>query len=287
MPCKLVKPNFIVIGAARSGTTSLFQYLERHPDIFMSEVKELNFFSNDKYWNLGLDWYYRHFDDAKEKCVGEASTSYTSHPYSQHAPKRIFSNLPDVKLIYVVRDPIDRFVSHYLHRVTRGVESRELTDIVESHPDDFLLLQGKYDLQISRYLEHFPADRIHCLTIDSLQRDPVGTVGRIYDYLNVPRETAGNQDFRPRNVNKRITRKSAFGRSVLRFYHENIEQRSVYYAVKRLFLQLGEIGAGVVDKPQLDEDTLSALIEYYRVDVQNFSRRVGIDTSTWRDYSTG
>ncbi|MEA3469299.1 MAG: sulfotransferase, partial [Thermodesulfobacteriota bacterium] len=118
-----MKPNFFLIGAARSGTTSLHKYLEAHPEIFMSEVKEINYFSNNRYWEKGINWYESHFKTATEKIRGEASTSYTNYPLIKDVPKRLFHYLPDAKFIYILRDPIDRFLSHYLHRIRRGVES--------------------------------------------------------------------------------------------------------------------------------------------------------------------
>lgn len=286
MATRIVKPNFLIIGAARSGTTSLFQYLESHPDIFMSAVKEINFFSNEKYWALGPDWYFRHFSGATHKCIGEASTSYTSYPHSSYAPERIREYLPDARLIYVVRDPIERFISHYLHRVARGVETRDVRDIVENHPDDFLLQQGKYAYQLSRYTPLFPRERLHCLTIDSLRDDPTAAVTDIYRFLDVSTSLAQDLDYTPKNVNKRITRKSRFGRAVLQFYHRNIEQRQLPYAIKRSFSQLAEIGAKTIDKPELDDDLLATLVDYYRDDLQSFSRSFDVDTSAWKHFAS-
>ena len=82
-----MRPNFILIGAARSGTTSLHKYLESHPEIFMSEIKEINFFSNERYWKKGINWYEAHFNKAKGKAIGEASTSYTNYPLIKDVPK--------------------------------------------------------------------------------------------------------------------------------------------------------------------------------------------------------
>lgn len=280
-----IKPNFIIIGAARSGTTSLFKYLESHPDIFMSEIKEINFFSNEKYWKLGFDWYCEHFSGATQFRIGEASTSYTCFPHLSNVPERIHSFLPGLKMIYVVRDPIDRLISHYIHRVIRGLESRELSDIVSNYRDDFLLAQGRYFLQIQQYLEFFPMQDIYCFSIDNLKNNPIQTVKSIYEFLGVEASVATSQNYKVHNANKRLTKKNAFGMSILHFYHEHIEQRPLPYTIKKLFLNFAELGATSFKPSSLDGSSLEILTDYYREDVLDFSRLVGLDISQWRSYS--
>lgn len=279
-----MKPNFLIIGAARSGTTSLFKYLEKHPDIFMSEIKEINFFSNEKYWRKGVGWYEQHFSEATQKCIGEASTSYTSHPSLSKAPERIFKYMPDAKLIYVVRDPIDRFISHYLHRVTRGLESREITSIINNHQDDFLLTQGKYYLQLQQYLEHFPIEHIKLLSIENLKNNPAETVRSIYKFLDIDTSISDAQTHTHHNANTTVTRKSRFGQHILNFYHNNIEQVAYPYSFKKLFLKAAEIGAVKVEPPSLNEDSLNILKDYYRNDIDCLKQFTLLDLETWRNY---
>lgn len=279
-----MKPNFLIIGAARSGTTSLFKYLESHPDIFMSEIKEINFFSNDKYWQKGLDWYEQHFARATQKCVGEASTSYTSYPFRNQTPERIFKNLPDVKLIYLVRDPIDRFLSHYLHRVSRGSESREINDIIDNHPDDFLLTQGKYFLQLEQYLKYFPIDRIHLLSIENLKHDPEGTVKSIYKFLGIDTSISVAQSYSHHNANIKITRKNFLGKLILKFYLKHIEQVAYPYRIKKLFLKAAEIGAVEIEQKNLDEKQLIALKAYFKDDIKQLKQLSLLNLEEWRNY---
>ena len=122
----------------------------------MSDVKEINYFSNEKAWRKGNTWYLDHFRNSNHFRVGEASTSYTSAPIIAHVPERIHRLLgSSVRLIYMVRHPVDRLVSHYLHRVHRGIETRALKDIVFSDQPEAMIWQGNYWFQIERYLEHF------------------------------------------------------------------------------------------------------------------------------------
>ena len=103
-------PTFLVIGSMKCGTTSLHDYLARHPDVFMSAVKEVNFFVLERTWDKGIDWYRAQFY-GRYQVRGEASQNYTKrHEFEPGVAERIRSLLPNVKLIYIVRDPVARFV---------------------------------------------------------------------------------------------------------------------------------------------------------------------------------
>ena len=105
-------PNLIIIGGLKCGTTSIHHYLGLHPEIHMSKPKELNFFVEELNWDLGLDWYRGRFDD-RFAVRGESSPHYTNLPYFEGVPERIHEHIPDAKLIYMVRDPISRILSHW------------------------------------------------------------------------------------------------------------------------------------------------------------------------------
>lgn len=281
-----MKPNFFIIGAARSGTTSLFIYLENHPDIFMSEIKEINFFSNEKYWKKGLGWYEQHFSRATQRCVGEASTSYTSFPSHTQTPERIFKYQPHAKLIYIVRDPIDRFISHYLHEVTRGLEHREINDIIYNYHEDFLLTQGKYNSRLEQYLKYFPKESFHLLTIEDLKNNSVETVKSIFKFLDIDTSFPDMLAHSRHNANTKVTRKNKIGKHILNFYHNKIEQVAFPYTFKKLFLKAAEIGAIEVKPPTLDEQALNALKNYYRDDIHQLKQNTKLNLSKWRNYNT-
>src|SRR5688500_4466677 len=118
-------PNLIVIGGLKCGTTSLHHYLNLHPQIAMSRPKELNFFVEELNWELGTDWYTSHFDPAAD-VRGETSPHYTNRPRFEGVAERIAESAPGARLIYMVRDPIKRLLSHYVHNVAGGYEQRSL-----------------------------------------------------------------------------------------------------------------------------------------------------------------
>lgn len=178
-------PNFIVIGAMKSGTTSLFHYLQAHPQVFMSPLKEVEFFVEEKNWRRGMDWYRAQFAGADPGAVaiGEASTAYTKYPEHKGVPERIASILPDARLIYVVRDPIERIRSHYQHRVLSGAERDPLERAVLE--DDRYIDCSRYAMQIERYLPHFPRERVLLMTSERLRTSRAKTVRSAYEFLGV------------------------------------------------------------------------------------------------------
>jgi len=122
-------PTFVIIGAAKCGTTSLAQQLSQHPEVFMAADKEPNFFIEQLTWSKGLDWYRSLFADAGQaKAVGEASTMYSDFPESAGAAARMAGVIPDAKLVYVVREPIARMKSLYSWYVQAGFETRSITE---------------------------------------------------------------------------------------------------------------------------------------------------------------
>ena len=122
-----VLPNLVVIGGLKCGTTSLHHYLNLHPEVEMSRPKELNFFVAELNWSLGPDWYSSHFGGGAP-IRGESSPHYTNRPRFDGVAERMRSMLADARLIYMVRDPIDRMLSHYLHNVGGGYDDRPLAE---------------------------------------------------------------------------------------------------------------------------------------------------------------
>ena len=109
-------PDFMLIGAMKSGTTTLHAYLSRHPGLFLCTPKEPGFFSRDERYARGLDWYRELFTDAQpEQLCGEASTCYSRWPHFENAAPRIAADVPGAKLLYITRDPVERAYSHYRH----------------------------------------------------------------------------------------------------------------------------------------------------------------------------
>ncbi|MDV2079734.1 sulfotransferase [Marinobacter xestospongiae] len=277
-----MKPNFVVIGAARSGTTSLFQYLEPHPEIGMSQVKELNFFSNPTYWNKGFDWYESRFPNASSiKAAGEASTSYTKAPFTDDVPGRIAHYNPAMRLIYVVRDPIERYLSHYLKRVQTGIESRPFERTLDNLDNEASAWQGRYFYQLEHYLQKFDRDQLLVFAMEDLKHNAADTVKRIYRFLNVDETYQAPDLNRIHNATNRVVMKSPMGKRISEFYRRHLEQRDLPFTFKKAVASLGDIGGQEIRKPALTEAQRDKLQRFYQQDSRWLQREFGIDTSPW------
>jgi hypothetical protein len=177
-------PNFIIIGAMKAGTSSLHLYLQTHPDVFMSFPKEPEYFVEKSNWKKGQGWYESLFRDAGPAiAIGEASTSYTKYPNSAGVPERIARLIPDVRLIYVVRHPIERIRSHYEHSLREGWESRPLSQAVLQ--DSRYVNFSRYAFQIEQYLKVFEREQLLVVTAEELRESRVLTLRKIFEFLGV------------------------------------------------------------------------------------------------------
>lgn len=179
----LMLPNLIIIGAMKCGTTSLHFYLSRHPQVRMSRPKELNFFCADGSWSKGIDWYESHFN-GDARIFGESSPSYSNFPIRPGVPARMHSVLPEAKLIYIVRDPIERIVSQYVHSLASGTEKRTFAEVVDAM-DEVYVSRSQYFLQLQQYLEFFPESGILVIDHHELLEKRMETLAKVFRYLEV------------------------------------------------------------------------------------------------------
>jgi hypothetical protein len=186
-------PNFIVIGAAKCGTTSLAHYLSRHPEIQVSDPKEIDYFGNPG-WRDRLDWYGEHFDAAVPR-RGEASVSYTMFPeVCARAPAQIRELVPDAKLIYLVGDPLERVISQWIMWHTKEQDrgfgrsrdaGRPLVEILDEDPLNPYVFPSRYASRLEEYLAEFPAAQVLVLDQEELRSAPEDVLARVFEFLEV------------------------------------------------------------------------------------------------------
>ena len=196
-------PNFFIVGAGRSGTTSLYHYLRKHPDIYMPPIKEPHFLADVdpsvqrlRYLRMKVITeekdYLRLFSGAGTRhAVGEASPSYI---YDKNSPARIEQKAREAKIIILLRDPIDRAYSHYLTDVREGVQRKRFYDALMSDkaqpgrawgaPDLYIELGLYYD-QVKRYLDTFGPEQVRIYLYEDLVSDTAGLVNNVCDFLGV------------------------------------------------------------------------------------------------------
>jgi hypothetical protein len=203
----LHRPNLFIIGAMKSGTTSLHEYLDTHPQIAMSETKEPGYFVEELSLAKGEAWYLSLFNqDDRFRYRGESSTHYTKLPVYRGVADRLHRFNPDARLIYIMRDPFERLVSHYWHNVrdvVHGGELRPLLKAVKERPD--YLAFSDYAMQLAPYLDRFGRQALYTLTFEALIDDPQREFDRLCQWLGLPpapiardKSTAHNQ--KPKSI---------------------------------------------------------------------------------------
>lgn len=179
-------PNLFVVGAMKAATTSLHNYLSLHPDIYMTgdPWKEPGFFVKELNWGKGWDWYRSLFEAAEhQKYRGESTTDYTKSPHYAGVPERIFDACPDAKIIYIMRDPIERAISQYWWEVEFSAEGRKMPQGILENP--WIMNASHYALQLKPYLELFGNDNVLALTTEELIQSPQTTLIKIFAWLEV------------------------------------------------------------------------------------------------------
>ena len=208
-------PDFLIIGAARSGTTSLYEYLIQHPCIMPGVGKEIYFF--DKKFDQGVNWYKSFFPTTmaksklekkqRTKCLtGEATPRYLHYP---HAPKRVFNLVPNVKLIVLLRNPIDRSYSHYQMEVDSGHEELSFEDAIDQEKQKIVhdmkkmekdenfysvnfyrksyLDRGIYADQLKRWFEFFPKEQFLIIQSEDLYSNTPKVYEKVLKFLDLPK----------------------------------------------------------------------------------------------------
>ncbi|MES2922448.1 MAG: sulfotransferase [Verrucomicrobiota bacterium] len=179
-------PTFIIIGAAKAGTTSLGVTLQRHPQIQMSFPKEPKFFG--RFYYKGWKWYAKCFakGDHLAPVRGEASTMYASkQTLFEHSPKLMKLYLPDVKLIYLTRHPLDRIVSHWRHWKGRKPGFVDFNKIYnQDHAEQLIIGCSKYYERISAFRAEFDDNQILPLTLEDMENDPATTLRRVLEFIS-------------------------------------------------------------------------------------------------------
>lgn len=195
-PAAATLPNLFVIGAAKSGTTSLHHYLDSHPEISMAAPagsssdndaggKEMRFFWRED-WADRMEWYRSHFAPMQTAVRGEATPAYSAYPFHADVAGRIHSVAPDARFVYLVRDPIDRIVAHFVQRQADG-DRRSFSDYMDEldRPENPITCPSRYATQLQRYLRHFDRSQLLVVDQDDLRRRRRETLRRVFAFVAV------------------------------------------------------------------------------------------------------
>jgi hypothetical protein len=275
------RPNLFIIGAMKSGTSSLHRYLARHPQVFMCSPKEPGYFVEELTWSQGIDWYLRLFEAAGDaRIIGESSTHYTKLPVYKGVPERIAAFNPEASLVYLMRDPLRRTESHYWHQVRHHSERRDFATAVAQNRG--YLAYSDYAMQLEPYFRVFGRERVYCLTFESMTADPATTVNALCRWLGldgeVPQEALGERwNVKP----EKVRQVRGFG-LLNRLAHTSLWSRVAHLVPKRLRRLAGSLASQEVTT---DGKANAAILEQLRPQVaeqvQVLGRLLGRDFPEW------
>jgi hypothetical protein len=267
-------PDFIIIGAMKCATSTLHEQLSRQPGIFMTEPKEPFFFSNDEVWAKGLDWYADLFREAsKRDLCGESSTHYTKLPTYPKTIERMRKYVPDIKLIYVIRHPIDRLISHYIHDWTENKINTKIDDAIISNSE--MIAYSRYAMQIQPFLESFGSENVLLVFFEHLisnSQCELERIARFIGYTQKPHWHARESY----NVSAKRLRRSPIRDAIVwnplsDWIRRNFVPQSLRDWVKG-FWQMQ-------NRPQLSKEMLSKLEQIFDDDLSQLSQWVDVDLS--------
>lgn len=280
-------PNFLIIGSQKAGTSSIYEILKKHPQIYMSPIKEINFFTNNKRFKYGIRYYEKFFQDAplNKKAVGEATPGYICHP---DVPKKIRRYLPNIKLILIVRNPIDRAYSQYWHN--RRVLSEELTfnETIKIALNDTYLpgkrgyfSRGIYIKFINAYLAYFDLNQILVMVFDELRDNPKIFFKKIFNFLGV------DTSFESTDISKAFNTPWIWNNVFYKyFFFKQSYQRYLNYLPQKMKTLLYWGKRIDFHYPPIDLISRCKLIKFYEPWNNELSTFLGIDLSMWKREAT-
>jgi hypothetical protein len=272
-------PNLVVIGGLKCGTTSLHHYLSLHPEISMSRPKELNFFVAELNWDLGAEWYASHFDRSAP-VRGETSPHYTNLPRFTGVAERMRSLTPEATIVYMVRDPLDRMLSHYLHNLGAGYESRPLEEAL-ADPGGSYVNRSRYAMQAEPYLREFGPERVTIIAREQLRDEREVTMRGLFELVGVEPAFRSEEFDREWETGSARARPGGFrlmDRAVrlpgLRSLDRNFDRlpESLRWLVERM---VHDPGAGEAEKPQLSPELRRRIEDLLRDDVERLEAVAG------------
>ena len=274
-------PNLVIIGAAKSGTTSLHRYLALHPSVYMSRTKELKLFIHED-WRARLDWYRAQFPSSA-RVRGESSPAYTMHPWFPSVPERINETVPGARLIYLVRDPVDRLLAQYVEFVALLLERRPLQEALADYdsPSNRFVMASRYAHQLDRYRELFPDSQILVLDQQDLLASRQTTLREVFAFLGVEPDFS-TPDFDL--VHNDRERKLQANRRGLWLHERGLlrpARRATRVLPDGLRERLKSVVAEPVSTPDLDPLLRSELQECLREDAERLRAYTGKPFARW------
>lgn len=273
-----VRPNFLFIGPDKTGSSWLYEVLAQHPQCYVPTIKDIYFF--DRYYERGLDWYLDFFKEAPAAAtaVGELSHDYL---FSPQVAERIHRDLPGVKLMTCLRNPVERTHSHYLYLIRSGLTRAPFEQALEDFPE--LVNNSQYARHLKPYFEIFPREDIRVLFFDQLKADSRAFAAQVFDFLDVPFDAAIQYEQQVLPASKPRS-----------YWLARLAKQGAILARDLGMARLvGVIKRGVVkdalyqnyakdEKPTLDPATAARLKDTFRPDIESLEQLLDVSLDHWK-----
>ena len=292
-------PNFLIIGAAKAGTTSLYEYLIQHPDVFMSDPKEPHFFSTDHKYNKGFSYYEKFFEGYQEENrIGEGSVSYSTYTNLEKTIQRICDFNKEMKLIYILRNPFSRAYSSYWWNVRMQAEPLSFEDALQQEENriykDVLdqldpwsyKRRGLYFYIIQQYLKYFPKKNLKVILLEDLNSSSIKICNDVYSFLNLKKFDATKLE--EDKINKAVIPTNKFVQklmndpSTIRNFISYILQHTLGIAnKKKLHDFISKKTLKPFDYPPMKENTFEYLEKYFKNDIKQLENFLNRELTQW------
>ena len=271
----MTKPDFIIMGAMKSATSTLHAQLALQSGIFMSMPKEPNYFSDDEQYARGEAWYDGLFANAElgDLC-GESSTHYTKLPDYPLTIERMAKRLDKVKLIYVMRHPVDRLISHYIHQWSQNVIKCDINEAIDQYEE--LTAYSCYARQLAPYFERYGKENVLPVFNEGIRHNPQTELERVADFIGFQGEVVWQEELSAQNVSgERIRTFKGYQWLVesnfMTFLRRTLVPQSIRDKIKS--------GFTLQERPEIDAVHLSKVIELFDQDLAILGEHLGVELS--------
>ena len=271
-----MKVGFQIIGAMKSGTSTLCHLLSQHPNICFSSIKEPMFFTKRADWKDHIGEYHAFFNPTRQtKILGEGSTSYTkeSPTETRRISEAIYQYNPEMKLIYLMRHPMERIISHWVHEYERGRINCSLVDALHQYQP--LINTSRYHSQIKPYLDLFGPQRIHLLMFEDLVNFQHESLASVLEFLDL-------KAIAPLPIAHR-NRSYVQHNQHIKYDHPNLAYRIIRRLAPNLWQKIIQNDSRAIHhKPNIETDVQKRILEALQTEINEIEALISKDLSHWK-----
>lgn len=275
--------DFMILGAMKSGTTTLSQILSNHPDVCFCQIKEPHYFSKTSNWQKNIEDYKALYNPIGNQICGEASTTYTFYPkFNKNIWQSLYSFNPKLKFIYMMRDPVDRIVSQYMHNYLRG-RTKESFEEVVSNQSSYINIT-RYFIQIKPYIELFGREQVLLLTFEEFIEYKKNSLNKIASFLGIDDSTFKNFDdvYANKSVSgsKRNVRTDDFAKNTFIQTLKPLLPRSFIKKTGNIIDNFTKVK--IEQKPTVSEEMKKVIYDLLILDIREIEKLMGREIVEWK-----